>query len=177
MRNPGKDRDALPSGLPGDWQRPETASLLHVAVNRHQRRLRAAFAAFLKRHSGLTLPEWRVLAVLAELGRLVQKDIVSATFMEQAQVSKALSRLREAGMVTDSPNPGDGRMRLYRLSAAGRSEVDRLRPVMVTRRDRIDATLPDAERAVFLAALERIAAAAEAAVADAGADTALTTPK
>jgi DNA-binding MarR family transcriptional regulator len=158
MEKPVNGQLMQPGGLPEGWRRPEAASRLHVEVNRVHRALRQGFAAFLRRHSGLSLPEWRVLAVLEELGALAQKDVVAAAFMEQA--SKALTRLRAAGLVQDGRSPGDGRVRVCALAPEGAALVARLRPLLQARRDSIDGALSPDEQEAFIAALARIAAAA-----------------
>jgi len=68
---------------------------------------------------GLTVPEWRVVAVLAENKGITQQQIGLRTRMDKVTVSRAALALTNRGLVTRSPNPQDGRSRLLTLSKEG----------------------------------------------------------
>ena len=57
---------------------------------------------------GLKVPEWRVIAVVAEQGRLTQAGLVAATQMDKMTVSRAVTALVERGLLTRAP-AGDRR--------------------------------------------------------------------
>ena len=68
---------------------------------------------------GLTVPEWRVVAVLAENKGITQQQIGLRTRMDKVTVSRAALALTNRGLVTRSPNPEDGRSHLLTLSKEG----------------------------------------------------------
>ena len=68
---------------------------------------------------GLTIPEWRAVAVLAENEGLTQLDIVRLTRMDKMTVSRAVRPLVERKLVLRRPNEEDGRSQLLRLSKTG----------------------------------------------------------
>lgn len=67
----------------------------------------------------LTIPEWRLIAVLAESGEITQQQIGIRTRMDKVTVSRAAIALARRGLVIRTPNPGDGRSHLLSLSKEG----------------------------------------------------------
>lgn len=68
---------------------------------------------------GLSIPEWRVLANLAEHQVLNAKQIVSFTSMEKSKVSRAVKSLSERGLITQRRTEADFRAKDLALTAAG----------------------------------------------------------
>lgn len=68
---------------------------------------------------GLRIPEWRLIAVIAEAGALSQGAICGRTRMDKVTVSRAAIALADRGLVARSPNPDDARSHLLALTAAG----------------------------------------------------------
>ncbi|WP_207482010.1 MarR family winged helix-turn-helix transcriptional regulator [Arenibaculum pallidiluteum] len=79
------------------------------------RRFRGVYAA----QTGLSVPEWRVLATLAQLGTLTAKAIGEHSDMHKTKVSRAVAELERRRWLRRRPNPGDRREELLTLSAAG----------------------------------------------------------
>jgi DNA-binding MarR family transcriptional regulator len=52
----------------------------------------------------LRIPEWRVVAVLGEVGPLTQRDLVRATMMDKVAVNRACKLLEERGFASRQPN-------------------------------------------------------------------------
>ena len=68
---------------------------------------------------GLSIPEWRVLANLAEHGVLNAKQIVTTTGMEKSKVSRAVKTLAARGLLVQRRKEEDNRARDLALTAAG----------------------------------------------------------
>lgn len=68
--------------------------------------------------AGVARSEWRVIAVLAELGEMRVADLAVAALSPQPTVTHALRRLEERGLVTRTVG-ADRRERLVALTAAG----------------------------------------------------------
>lgn len=113
---------------------------------------------------GLRIPEWRLVAVLAESHGMTQQALTRATRMDKVTVSRAAIALAERGLVERAPNPGDQRSHLLALSAAGRSLYDDVAPKALEIEAQIFAGFEPAEIDAFGAMLTRI----EAAVATLG---------
>lgn len=68
---------------------------------------------------GLSIPEWRLVAVIAENDGVTQQHIGARTRMDKVTVSRAAIALAERGLVVRAPNPVDKRSHLLRLTADG----------------------------------------------------------
>lgn len=80
--------------------------------------LSAPFYACLTTH-GIARSEWRVLAVLAELGEMCVVDLAAAALSPQPTVTHAVRRLEKRGLITRSPGVRDKRQRLISMTRAG----------------------------------------------------------
>lgn len=69
---------------------------------------------------GLTIPQWRVICVLAEDGRMTQGQIVGRTFMDKVTVSRAAQGLTVRHLVDRADNHADGRSHVLMLTPEGR---------------------------------------------------------
>ena len=77
---------------------------------------------------GLKIPEWRLIAVIAEGQGTTQQDIGGRTRMDKVTVSRAAVALFERGLITRAPNPADGRSHLLTLTSAGRTLYAQIAP-------------------------------------------------
>ncbi len=70
---------------------------------------------------GLTIPEWRVLAVVGRFQTLSPSAVGEATAMDKVKVSRAAASMVARGLLRQSQDPSDGRGRLLRLTRKGMS--------------------------------------------------------
>ena len=68
---------------------------------------------------GLSIPEWRVVAVIAEDEGMTQQQIGRRTRMDKVTVSRATIGLVDRGLVERRPHASDRRSQSLHLSAAG----------------------------------------------------------
>lgn len=78
---------------------------------------------------GLTIPQWRLIAVLAEDGPLTQQAIGSRTVMDKVTVSRATQGLVKRRLVQRAPHDVDGRSHRLALSRAGARLYSEISPV------------------------------------------------
>ena len=64
-----------------------------------------AIAAAYETLFGLGIPQWRLIAVIAEMGGATQQAIGRRTLMDKVTVSRAAIALVERGLLARSPNP------------------------------------------------------------------------
>lgn len=141
--------------------RPAGASHEHIMALHLKRLLDADIKRVLARHSDLSLPQWRMISVLSRSERAVsQKELVSRTYITQAQASRALFALQNDGLVIASQSKTDRRSWDYSISAKGRAAFQVLLPHMEERREALDAALTPDERHQFLVLMQKIAAVA-----------------
>ncbi len=77
---------------------------------------------------GLTIPEWRVIANIAEHETLHARTIVALTSMEKTKVSRAVNSLTERGLIRQQPSALDSRSRDLALTKAGTAMYRKLVP-------------------------------------------------
>lgn len=97
---------------------------LSVASNRVSR----AFARRYAEEFGLTIPEWRVLAVLGSYAPVSSNEIVARTAMDKAKVSRAVARLVADGLVRRGADPEDQRLIRLTFSRRGRQVYEAIVP-------------------------------------------------
>lgn len=101
---------------------------------------------------GLTRDEWRVLAALADAGKVKTSAVIASTTLEKMQVSRAISRMERDGLVERLPDPDDGRSWLLRLMPAGRALYAKVVPMVQAREQfLLDALAPQEQQALFQA--------------------------
>ncbi len=69
---------------------------------------------------GLSIPQWRLVCVLAEDGGLTSVQIVARTVMDKVTVSRAAQGLVKRHLVARSQNRMDARSHVLALTEAGR---------------------------------------------------------
>ena len=94
-------------------------------------------AEALARH-GLSIAEWRVLAVLASNGGQRQIDLADLTSIEASTLSRLVTRLVRMGLVTRTRSANSNREVVVKLSAKGQSLVGAPHPDRARIRSRGD---------------------------------------
>jgi DNA-binding MarR family transcriptional regulator len=82
-----------------------------------------------EREFGLSIPEWRVLAVLARYPNLSAIEVAERTAMDKVAVSRAVQGLLAARRLVRTYDKGDRRRSKLRLSALGRDVYTRVAPL------------------------------------------------
>lgn len=88
---------------------------LSVAANAVSRLIARAY----ERQFGLKIPQWRVMAVLAEEGPMTQQALCGRTVMDKVTVMRAAQGLVHRGYLRRLPNRDDGRSHRLALTRAG----------------------------------------------------------
>jgi DNA-binding MarR family transcriptional regulator len=88
---------------------------LSVAANAVSRMIAHAYES----RFGLKIPEWRLIAVLADEGPLTQQSLCGRTVMDKVTVMRAAQGLVRRGLVRREPNPADGRSHRLLLTRSG----------------------------------------------------------
>jgi len=105
---------------------------------------------------GLGIPQWRVVAVLAESGPLMSIDIAQRTRMDKMTVSRAAATLVSRRLVTREANPGDRRSHLLSLSRQGEALYAEVAPAALRLERRLLDGCGDEEVARFVAMLHQL---------------------
>lgn len=92
-------------------------------------RISREFAERYRAEFGLTIPEWRVLAHLAQSDAVSVREIHARVDMDKSKVSRAAARLESAGLIEKRENAEDRRLLDMRLTAKGRDLIARIVPI------------------------------------------------
>ena len=142
---------APPDPAASDAQREEFALehflpyRLSVLTNTMSR----AFARAYGTKFGLSIPEWRVMAVLGRFAPLSANEVAERTAMDKVRVSRAVARLMKAGLVDRATDSGDRRRSALKLSRAGRRVHEGIVPMARRFEAAFMASLPEQDRAAF----------------------------
>jgi DNA-binding MarR family transcriptional regulator len=128
---------------------------LPYLLNRIANRLNMALAEDMKA-IGVSVPEYRVLAVLmAGDGRSVNELSVYTT-IEQSTLSKLLVRMESAGLVTRCNDAADGRVVNVYSTEAGRAACAQIVPVALKHYRMAIGGLGEDERKTLIRTLHRV---------------------
>jgi len=109
----------------------------------------AAFARHYAERFKLTIPEWRVTAVLGESPGLSARQVTVRTAMDKVQVSRAVAGLIAAGRVARTPDDRDGRVAHLQLTRAGRAVYEKIIPLALRLEEDFLTALSKTERKEF----------------------------
>jgi len=117
-------------------------------------------SASYRKRFGLKVPEWRLIAILAEGSEMTPQALGNAARIDKISVSRAAAALIERGLVVARDNPGDGRSHLLALTSNGRSLYTEIAPLALAMEAELLAGFSAEERAQLEALLRRIETAA-----------------
>lgn len=109
---------------------------------------------------GLTVPQWRLICVLAEDGGLTQGQIVARTVMDKVTVSRAAQGLLKRHLIVRSEHHADGRSHVLALSTEGAGLHAEIAPLALAYEAALIAGLAPEEVALLKRLLNRLQAAA-----------------
>ena len=111
---------------------------------------------------GLKIPEWRVMAVLGDVGEATQRELVAATRMDKVAVNRATKALGERALIQRAPNMRDGRSHHLALTLAGKALYGEIMPLALQMESQVLAVLDKDETALLSALLGKVLRRADA---------------
>ncbi|WP_101925602.1 MULTISPECIES: MarR family winged helix-turn-helix transcriptional regulator [Luteimonas] len=118
---------------------------LSVLTNRISRGL----AEIYSERFGISVTEWRVIAVLGRYPGLSANGVAERTAMDKVAVSRAVARLLERDLLTREMHDADRRRSVLELSEAGYAVYDVVVPLALDYQRAVLASLDDDERALL----------------------------
>src|SRR3954468_21020936 len=131
-----------PSSLILEEYLPYRISVLSNLVSR-------TLARLYEQRFGLTVAEWRIMAVLARFGPLSANAVCDRAAMDKVQVSRAVARAVENGLIDRAIDAVDRRRSVLTLTAKGRSIHDQVVPMATNLQARLQSALTSEENAQF----------------------------
>ncbi|MDF1722527.1 MAG: MarR family transcriptional regulator [Minwuia sp.] len=106
----------------------------------------------------LSIPEWRVMAVLGRYPEISAGEVAARSAMDKVQVSRAVAQLLRNGHLDRRSDAQDRRRTVLNLSSTGRAIYGRIVPMArAYEQDLFDRLTPE-EGAILLSALARLSA-------------------
>lgn len=109
---------------------------------------------------GLTIPQWRLICVLAEDGAMTQGAMVARTVMDKVTVSRAAQGLTQRRLVERFDHHADGRSHVLNLTAEGARLHAEIAPLALAYEAALIAGLSPEEVAMLKRLLGRLQSAA-----------------
>jgi len=110
---------------------------------------------------GLTIAEWRVMAVLGRFAPASANEVSERTAMDKVRVSRAVARLKRSGLIVAATDKADRRRSALRLSAPGKRIYRRIVPLARGLEAELIGALTPLERATLDGLLAKLHARAE----------------
>ncbi|MFN3523545.1 MAG: MarR family winged helix-turn-helix transcriptional regulator [Phenylobacterium sp.] len=117
---------------------------------------------------GLTIPQWRLICVLAEDGPMTQGAIVTRTVMDKVTVSRAAQGLARRRLIERAEHHADGRSHILALSREGARLHGEIAPLALAYEAALISGLAPAEVALLKRLLMRLQGAANALAGEGG---------
>lgn len=104
----------------------------------------------------LTLPEWRVMAILGEEPDLSAGQVAERTAMDKVAVSRAVNKLLEQGRIERHFANEDKRRSVLALSPSGEEIYREIIPIALGYEEKLLEQLSDGEKAQLEALLSKL---------------------
>jgi len=110
---------------------------------------------------GVTLPEWRVMSIIAWYEPTTARDISRVLATDKGWVGLSVERLRRRGFVACSSDKKDARRILVSLTERGSAKHDAILSAALQRQRRLMSVLADGAADTVIASLDRLQAEAD----------------
>ena len=105
---------------------------------------------------GLSIPEWRVIAVLGRFPGLSAVEVAEQTFLDKVAVSRAVTKLIKNGRIDRQFADADRRRSILNLSEKGREVHDRVAKLALKFEDDLLAGLDETDIDQFNAVMDKL---------------------
>ena len=110
----------------------------------------------------LSIPEWRVIAILGRFPGLSAVEVAERTLMDKVAVSRAVTKLIKNGRIDREFADADRRRSILNLSEEGRRVHDEVAPLALQFERELLSGLDDDEREKLNSIMDRLMARARA---------------
>ena len=149
MTDPSQAPDAQPSSAQPKHRQLKLENFLPYRLSVLSNRTSNAIAREYSERFDMTIPEWRVMAVLGRFAGLSANQVAQRTAMDKVAVSRAVARLLERDLIRREIHSDDRRRSVLALSEVGYSVYDEIVPMALACEQRLIGTLDQAERATL----------------------------
>jgi len=134
---------------------------LTYRLSRVQAKLNAQANAMLRANSGLTLSQWRILALVGAAGQTRLSELSRVAALDKGLLSRNLKALIAGGLVSPKQDDVDQRVQHLSLSKSGKALFENTLPKMRKRQSHLRSSLTARELDVLYTALDKLELAAD----------------
>lgn len=131
-------------------------NFLTYRLSRVHARLTAQMVRLLASGPGVSLMQWRVLAILGDDEPLTRAEVSRLSELDKGQISHCLKAMIRDGLVNADEDLADHRQRHLRLTFRGRELYRQTAPVVIRRQEQLMACLDANEVKALNAALGKL---------------------
>ena len=103
-------------------------------------------ARIYEKRFGVSIPEWRVIAILGRFPGLSAVEVAERTLMDKVAVSRAIAAMIEMGYLERKTSETDGRRSQLFLTPAGREVYEMIVPMALGEEQELSGSLTEEER-------------------------------
>ncbi|MCA8869340.1 MAG: MarR family transcriptional regulator [Rhodobacteraceae bacterium] len=131
-------------------------NFLTYRLSRVHARLSAQMVRLLANGPGVSLMQWRILAILGDNEPLTRAEVSRLSELDKGQISHCLKTMIRDGLVSTVEDQADQQPRLLRLTCKGRELYRQTAPVVVRRQEQLMASLDAREVQALNTALNKL---------------------
>ena len=120
----------------------------------------STIASAYNKRFGLSIPEWRVIAILGRFPGLSAVEVAERTLMDKVAVSRAVTKLIKTGRIDRQFADADRRRSILHLSEEGRNVHDEIAPLALKFEEDLLHGLSEEEIRTLNVIMERLLAKA-----------------
>ena len=126
-------------------------SLTNIAMQMSEQ-----FSELYQQQFDLTVPQWRIIANLAQYGERTAKELCDMARMDKSTVSRAVKSLLARNLITAKENPKDKRASLLSLSVEGNRLHEQIVPLANEWQTGLVSDLDSQELKQFISTLSKL---------------------
>lgn len=120
-----------------------------------------SIASIYEKRFGVSIPEWRVIAIVGRFPDLSAVEVAERTVMDKVAVSRAVTKLIKSGVIDRRFADADRRRSILNLSPKGREVHDEIAPLALTMEADLMADLTPQELEILDSAINKLYAKAQ----------------
>ena len=156
MTDPSQAPDAQPSSAQPKHRQLKLENFLPYRLSVLSNRTSNAIAREYSERFDMTIPEWRVMAVLGRFSGLSANQVAQRTAMDKVAVSRAVAKLLDSGRLLRAFDDDDRRRSVLRLSETGYAIYDQIVPLALGFERQLLGDMDATERTLLFRLLDRL---------------------
>ena len=146
---------------PDGTQMASLGQFITYRLSRIQAKLNAQASRILRDHAGVTVTQWRIIAMLGDGGSCTAAHLSRMSAMDKGLISRNVKMLHADGFITISRDGKDNRALFLNLTDKGRGVFDHTFPRMQARQKALRSHLDEVDHDLLMRAFDKLERAAE----------------